>query len=264
MKALILAAGEGTRLRPLTLDRPKPMLRVGGRPILDHLVDLLRRHGVTEIAINLHYKPEVIVDYFGDGARSGVSITYSPEAELLGSAGAVKRLASFWTETFLVVYGDVLTNLDLTALVAQHRSSGAQVTVALYEVEEPTRCGIVDLTDDGRIVRFVEKPAPEAVFSNLANAGVYVVEPEVLRHIPTNQPFDFGRDLFPVLLEAGVPLSGQRAVGYVLDIGSPERYQQAEADWQAGRLAPDGLVSNSLASSDRASARPTRQEVSQF
>jgi NDP-sugar pyrophosphorylase family protein len=264
VRALLLAAGEGTRLRPLTLDRPKPMLPIGGRPILEHLIDLLRRHGVTEIAINLHYKPEVIVDYFGNGARFGVSITYSREPELLGSAGAVKRLADFWTETFLVLYGDVLTNLDLTALVAQHWASGAQVTVALYEVEEPTRCGIVDLTDDGRIVRFVEKPAPEAVFSNLANAGIYVVEPEVLRHIPADQPFDFGRDLFPVLLEAGVPLSGHRAIGYVLDIGSSERYQQAEADWQAGRLAPDGPVPDGLAPSSQELARPTRQEVSQF
>jgi NDP-sugar pyrophosphorylase family protein len=269
VKALILAAGEGTRLRPLTLDRPKPMLRVGDRPILEHLIDLLRRHGVTELAINLHYKPEAIVDYFGDGARFGVSITYSPEAELLGSAGAVKRLAAFLTETFLVVYGDVLTNLDLTALIAQHQSSGAQVTVALSEVEEPTRCGIVELTDNGRIVRFVEKPAAEAVFSNLANAGVYVVEPAVLRYIPANQLFDFGRDLFPILLEAGVPLAGHRAVGYVLDIGSPERYQQAEADWQTGRLAPDGLLSAGALSdtrvpSRRAPARPITREVSQF
>ena len=214
------------------------MLPVGGRPILEHLIDLLRSHGVTEIAINLHYKPDAIVEYFGDGTRCGVSITYSLERELLGSAGAVKQLEAFFTDTFLVLYGDVLTNLDLTGLVGQHQSTGAQVTVALYEAEDPTRCGIVELTAEGRIVRFVEKPAPGAVFSNLANAGIYVVEPEVIGQIPAGQPFDFGRDLFPVLIEQGLALQGHCAPGYILDVGSPERYRQAEADWQAGRFAP--------------------------
>ena len=159
MRALILAAGEGTRLRPLTLTCPKPMLPVGGRPVLEHLVRLLRRHGVTEIAINLHYRPEVIVRHFGDGARFGVSITYSPEERLLGSAGAAKRLEWFFGETFFVLYGDVLTDLDLGSLVDRHRARRAAATLALYEVEDPTRCGIVEVAADGRIVRFAEKPA---------------------------------------------------------------------------------------------------------
>lgn len=254
MKALLLAAGEGTRLRPLTLDRPKPMVPVGGRPVLEHLVALVRAHGVTEIAINLHYKPDPLVAHFGDGSRFGVSITYSPEVELLGSAGAAKQLEPFLDETFFVLYGDVLTNLDLTSLAAHHRSAGALVTVALYEVEDATRAGIVDLTPDGRIARFVEKPAADQVFSNLANAGVYVAEPEVLRQIPMGRPYDFGTDLFPRLLEGGLPLAGLRAPGYVLDIGSPERYRQAEIDWRAGRFA--GLADSP--------AVPTVPEVSRF
>ena len=236
MKALILAAGEGTRLRPLTLDRPKPMLSVGGQPILEHLVTLLRVHGVTEIAINLHYKPDVIVSHFGDGGRFGVSITYSPEERLLGSAGAAKQLAWFLDEPFIVLYGDVLTDLDLTSLAARHRAGGAMTTLALYEVDDPSRVGIVSLDDAGRVTRFVEKPPPGLDVGRLANAGIYVVEPDVLTLIPVGQPFDFGHDLFPLMLERGLPLLGCQADGYVLDIGSPARYAQAEADYQAGRF----------------------------
>lgn len=254
MKALLLAAGEGTRLRPLTLDRPKPMVPIGGRPVLEHLVALVRAHGVTEVAINLHYKPGPLVDHFGAGSRFGVAITYSHEASLLGSAGAAKQLEWFLDETFFVLYGDVLTNLDLTALAAHHRSAAALATVALYDVEDPTRAGIVELAPDGRIVRFVEKPAAGEVFGTLANAGVYVVEPEVLGHVPAGRPEDFGADLFPRLLDRGLPLAGLRAPGHVLDIGSPERYQQAEADWQAGRFAV----------SARPPAAPTASEVSRF
>jgi len=238
MRALILAAGEGTRLRPLTADRPKPMLRVGDRPLLEHLVRLLRRHGVHEIAINLHYKPEPIVDHFGDGQRFGVQITYSHEDSLLGSAGAAKQLEWFLDDTFLVLYGDVLTDLNLTALVEHHHARAVAGTIAVYEVDEPTRCGIVQLGPDDRVVRFVEKPS-SAAFGTLANAGVYVLEPSVLQAVPAGQPFDFGHDLFPRLLAQGVHLSGYRAASYVLDVGSPERYAQAEADWREGRFRPD-------------------------
>ncbi len=241
MRALILAAGEGTRLRPLTADRPKPMLPVGGSPILEHLVRHLRRHGIREIAINLHYKPEAIVEHFGDGQRFDVSITYSPEAELLGSAGAARQLDWFFDDTFLVLYGDVLTDLNLTALVEHHHARAAAGTITLYEAEDPTRCGIVKLAHDDRVVQFVEKP-PSASFGTLANAGVYVLEPSVLRAVPPGQPFDFGHDLFPLLLEQGVPLYGYRAASYVLDIGSPERYAQAEADFREQRFRPDAAV----------------------
>jgi len=234
----VLAAGEGTRLRPLTLQRPKPMLPLGGRPMLEYLVDLLRDHGVHEIAINLHYKPEAIVDHFGDGSRFGVSITYSREAHLLGSAGAAKQLDWFFTEPFMVLYGDVLSDIDLTALADQHLRFGGLATLALYEVEDPTRCGVVKLDRRQRITRFVEKPAADAVPSNLANAGIYVLEPAILDHVARGEVADFGRDVFPAVLAHGQTLYGSHLPGYILDIGSPQRYRQAEADLRAGRFAP--------------------------
>lgn len=237
MKALILAAGEGTRLRPLTLERPKPMVPLGGRPLLEHLVMLLRQHGIRDLAINLHYKPEAIVEHFGDGQRFGVSITYSHEPQLLGSAGAARALDWYFSEPFLVLYGDVLTDVDLTAFVNWHHTHGGLASLALYEVEDPTRCGVVEVDRDGRIRRFVEKPPADDVPSNLANAGIYVLDPRLLQLVPRDQPFDFGLDVFPAALQSGLPLYGLRVHGYVLDIGSLERYAQADADVRAGRVA---------------------------
>jgi NDP-sugar pyrophosphorylase family protein len=237
MKALLLAAGEGTRLRPLTLDRPKPMLPLGGRPMLEYLVVLLQAHGVTEIAINLHYKPDAIVEYFGDGQRFGVSITYSPEPRLLGSAGAAKHLDWFFDgKPFLVMYGDVLANVDLGELIKAHRARRAAGTLVLYQVEDPTRCGMVELAPDGRITRFVEKPSRLEVRSDLANAGIYLLEPEILDFVPRGGKSDFGRDVFPAALQAGVHLFGMDLGGYLLDIGSPERYAQAQVDLLTGRF----------------------------
>jgi NDP-sugar pyrophosphorylase family protein len=224
MKGLILAAGEGQRLRPLTLTRPKPMLPIAGRPLLEHIVTLLRHHGVTELAINLHYKPESIISYFGSGERWGVRILYSYERQLLGSAGAAKKLAWFFDDTFVVFYGDLFTKLNLRRLVDFHRSRGAPATVALYEVPNPTACGIVDLDAKGRIRRFVEKPAPEEVFSNLANAGVYVLEPHVLDFVPRGVASDFGHDLFPALLEYNLPVMGFPIQESLIDIGTKEKY----------------------------------------
>jgi NDP-sugar pyrophosphorylase family protein len=236
MRALVLAAGEGQRLRPLTLRMPKPMVPVGGRPVLEHLIALLRIHGITDIAINLHYRPEAILEHFGDGERFGVEITYSHEARLLGSAGAARALDAFLTDTFLCLYGDVLTDVDLSALVARHRETAAAGTIGVYEVSDPSRCGIVELDGAGRITRFVEKPAPGTISGNLANSGILVLEPSVLREIPRNEPFDFGLHLFPKLLDQGIPLVGERLDGYILDIGSADRLAQAEADYCLGRF----------------------------
>lgn len=236
MRAMILAAGEGQRLRPLTLHMPKPMVPVGGRPVLEHLLALLRLHRIDEVAINLHYRPDVIVDYFGDGKKFGVEITYSREVELLGSAGGVRALDAFLTDTFVVLYGDVLTDIDISALVARHRVTGAAGTIALYEVSDPSRCGIAEVDASGRITRFVEKPAPGAVAGNLANSGILVLEPSVIREIPPGEPYDFGLHLFPRLLDQGVPLFGERLDGYILDIGSPDRLEQAEDDYRTGRF----------------------------
>jgi len=250
MKAIILAAGEGRRLRPLTKRVPKPLLPLGGRPLIDHLVALLAAHGVREIAVNLHHRPEAIRDHLGDGSRLGVSVTYSEEETLLGSAGAVKRLEPFFDESFFVLYGDVLTDIDLTALAAFHRNRGAALTMALYQTDEPERCGIAETDVHGTVRRFREKPAPGETASRWANAGVYAVEPTVLHFIPPDSFFDFGDQLIPLLLERGEPVRAYLSDSYFLDIGSPERYAQAERDLASGRV---GVAQPSSAS---VSSRP--------
>lgn len=230
MKAMILAAGEGRRMRPLTDAVPKPMLPVGGRPLIERTIELLRQHGVDQIAINLHHLPHALTGHIGYGERFGVEVVYSLEREALGTAGGVKRMASFFAgDTFFVIYGDVLTDLDLTALTAHHRERRAALTLALFQPEAPSACGIVTLAADGRVRSFVEKPAPGAVTSRWANGGVYVVEPAVLEAIPDDRPFDFGRDLFPLLLARDAPLFGFPTDALVIDIGTPAGYARAQA-----------------------------------
>lgn len=236
MKAMILAAGEGTRLRPLTNMIPKPMLPVGGKPLLEHTICWLRTHGIEQVAINLHHGPWLTQAYLGDGSAWGVRITYSLEDRLLGTAGAVKKLQSYFDDTFVVVYGDVLTNMDLTGLVSFHQAKGGGVTIALYRVENPWTCGLIELDGEGRLLRFVEKPSPEDVFTDLASAGVFVMEPRVLDHIPVDTFYDFGHDLFPALLTEGVPLYGYPTDAYLVDIGTMEKYRQARLDVREGCL----------------------------
>lgn len=228
MKGMILAAGEGRRLRPLTNLLPKPMLPVGGRPLLEHIIIHLRHCGLTDLAINLHHLPAAVMDYFGDGRPWQVKLRYSVEEELLGSAGGVKRLQSFFDDTFVVYYGDVLTWADLRQMVAFHRQAGVVATMGLYPVPDPWNRGIVALDDSQKITRFVEKPPPDQAFSNLANAGIYVLEPEVLDWIPADQMWDFGHNLFPDLLGDGVPVAGHVIDSLLIDIGLPEKYVEAD------------------------------------
>jgi NDP-sugar pyrophosphorylase family protein/phosphoheptose isomerase len=235
MKALILAAGEGTRLRPLTLELPKPMLPVVGKPLLEHTIEGLRRQGIVDLAINLNHRPEAIPAHFGDGRSFGVRIAYSRERELLGTAGAAKALDAFLDETFVVVFGDVLTNINYSELIAFHRRKGAVLTLSLYRVDNPTEVGLVEVDRTGRVRRFVEKPTAAEVFTDLANSGVLVCEPEVLSHIPAGRPFDFGQDLLPALLRSGesvcaLPLSPNE---YLIDIGTPDKYLLAQIEWAA-------------------------------
>ncbi|MGB9724254.1 MAG: nucleotidyltransferase family protein [Chloroflexia bacterium] len=232
-RAVILCAGEGRRLRPLTARLPKPLLPVGGRPALDYTLELCRFHGLTEIAINLHHRPQAIPEHLGDGAAWGLHIRYSYEPVLLGSAGALEPLRDFLDRPFFVLYGDVLTNLDLTAMHTYHRRRGGMGTVALYRVPDPQRCGIVELEADGRLRTFVEKPAQP--FGDLANAGIYLLEPEVLEALPQKRPCDFGQDLFPHLLRLGIALYGYRLspAEYLIDIGTPENLARARAEWPA-------------------------------
>lgn len=239
MKALILAAGHGTRLGSLTANVPKPMLPVQGKPLLHHTVRWLRLHGVTEIAINLHHAPQVITSYFGDGSAFGVHITYSFEPLLLGTAGAARKLDGFLDERFVVVYGDVFTNVDLGALEAFHLAQivgtsggdGSAVSLSLYRVLNPTEVGLVDVDASGRIQRFVEKPPADQVFTDLANAGILLCEPKTLAWVPPGRAYDFSRDLFPEMLRKSLPLFGRPLTPheYVIDIGVPDAYARAQA-----------------------------------
>jgi NDP-sugar pyrophosphorylase family protein len=207
---MLLAAGEGTRLRPLTNTVPKCMLPIGGKPILERNIEWLCRHGATELVINLYYLPHVIQDYFGDGSRWGVHITYSLEPTILGTAGGVKWVSNLFSETFLVWYGDNLSTCDLSHLVDFHRAKGGVATIALYQREDVTHSGIIGLDDQERITRFLEKPKIDQVFSHWVNAGIYVLEQVVLEFIPAQGASDFGRDVFPALLAADQPLYGYR------------------------------------------------------
>ncbi len=211
--AMLLAAGRGTRLGALTDRTPKCMVPVAGRPVLEHNLLWLSRYGVRRVVVNLHHLPDVIAGYLGDGSRWGIEIHYSREPELLGTAGALRRVVSFFERTFFVWYGDNMSTCRLDRLVAQHRARGGVATIALHEREDPTASGIVGLDEDGRITRFLEKPRPEQVFSHWVSAGILVVEPQVFAAIPAAGPSDWGRDVFPALLAAGAALYGYRMAG---------------------------------------------------
>ena len=228
MKGMILAAGEGRRLRPLTDQLPKPMLPLAGRPLLEHIIVHLRNCGIDDLAVNLYHLPAAVIDYFGDGHRWNLNLRYSVEERLLGSAGGVKRLQSFFDDTFVVYYGDVLTWADLRPMIAFHQQARVPATMGLYRVPDPWNRGVVQLDERGTIVRFEEKPPRNQVFSNLANAGIYVLEPSILARIPPDQVYDFGHDVFPDLLAAGIPVAGYVIEEFLIDIGLPEKYKEAD------------------------------------
>jgi mannose-1-phosphate guanylyltransferase/phosphomannomutase len=230
MKAVVMAGGEGTRLRPLTSNQPKPMVPVVGKPCMEHILELLREHGLTDVVVTVAFLPQAIRSYFGQGETLGMQIGYSVEESPLGTAGSVRLAAKQLDETFLVISGDALCDVDLGALVDFHRERGAAVTIGLKSVENPLEFGIVVTDDEGRIERFLEKPSWSQVFSDTINTGIYVVEPEVLRHVPTDRPYDFSKELFPYLLEMGRPLYGYVMGGYWQDIGNLDQFRQANFD----------------------------------
>ncbi len=225
-----MAGGEGTRLRPLTSNQPKPMVPVVGKPCMEHIVELLALHGFDDIVVTLAFMPQAIRSYFGSGEAYGVRIQYSVEESPAGTAGSVKLAEDALDEPFLVISGDALCDIDLAALVAFHREKGADVTIGLKSVDNPLEFGIVVTDEDGRVERFLEKPSWSQVFTDTINTGIYVVEPSVLRHVPADQPFDFSKELFPLLLEMGRPLYGFVAGGYWQDIGNLDQYRQANFD----------------------------------
>jgi mannose-1-phosphate guanylyltransferase / phosphomannomutase len=230
VKAVVMAGGEGTRLRPLTSNQPKPMVPIVGKPCMEHILELLRRHGMTEVIVTVAFLPQAIRSYFGDGEGMGLDIEYSVEESPLGTAGSVRLASGKLDETFLVISGDALCDIDLTQLVEAHREKGAAATIGLKSVDNPLEFGIVVTDDDGRVERFLEKPSWGQVFSDTINTGIYVLEPEVLRHIPEDRPYDFSKELFPLLLEMGRPLYGHVCEGYWQDIGDLDQYRQANFD----------------------------------
>jgi mannose-1-phosphate guanylyltransferase/phosphomannomutase len=230
VKAVIMAGGEGTRLRPQTSNLPKPMLPLVGRPMMEHIVSLLRRHGITDIVVTLAFLPNAIRSYFGDGSELGVRMVYATEETPLGTAGSVRNAREELTERFLVISGDVLTDIDLSAVVAFHEKNGALATLALQAVENPLEFGIVITREDGTVERFLEKPGWGQVFSDTINTGIYVLEPEIFDMIPADQAVDFSSEVFPAVLEAGGPLYGFVTEGYWEDVGTTAAYLKAHQD----------------------------------
>lgn len=236
-KAMVLAAGLGTRLRPLTDLISKPMTPIVNKPVMEHIIELLVEHGFDEVVCNLHWYPEAIKDYFGDGSKYNIKITYSYEPELLGTAGGVKKVEAFFEgQTFLILSGDALTDIDLTELMNFHREKGGICTLALTEVDDPSQYGVVITDDESRITGFQEKPLMGEAKSSLANSGIYVFEPDIFSHIPYGSFYDFGRDLYPKLLKAGIAYYGYKHDRYWNDVGSLDQYQQGNFDALEGKV----------------------------
>jgi len=230
LKAVILIGGEGTRLRPLTYYTPKAMVPVLNRPFLEHTIAYLKKYQVKGLIMTVSYQPEAIQDYFGDGSNLGVKLTYTIENNPLGTAGAVKNAEQYLNNTFAVLNGDIFTNLDIADMLALHQRKRAKATIALTWVDDPCAFGVVETDSDGRVRRFVEKPGPDQITTNWINAGIYILEPEVLKHVPANSHYMFERGLFPLLLELGEPVYGYPFSGYWVDMGTPEKYRCLNCD----------------------------------
>ena len=240
MKAVILAGGAGTRLQPLTTELPKPMVSLLGRPVLEHILLLLRRHQVTEAAVTLHYHPEAITGYFGDGSAWGMRLHYFYEDTPLGTAGGVRACRDFLgQEDFLVISGDCVSDFDLTDCYRLHRQRQAEATLLLHRVAEPLEYGLVRTDQEGRVLAFVEKPGWGQVFTDQVNTGIYLLSPSVLDLVPEGEPFDFSKNLFPELLRQKRALYGQVPAGYWRDMGECGSYLQTVEDALEGRVKLD-------------------------
>jgi mannose-1-phosphate guanylyltransferase/phosphomannomutase len=231
-----MAGGVGTRLRPLTCNIPKPMMPLMNKPIMEHILKLLKKHGITEVCATLQYLPEIIKDYFEDGTDFGVNLKYYIEEIPLGTAGSVKNAQEFLDETFIVISGDVLCDIDLTEAIEFHKRKGSIATLVLTREEIPLEYGVVVTEEHGNIIRFLEKPSWGEVFSDTINTGIYILEPEVLNYFEKDNMFDFSKDLFPLLLKDKQPLFGKISDCYWCDIGNPEQYIQAHKDIFKGNV----------------------------
>jgi len=237
MQALILAGGKGTRLRPITVNTPKPIVPIANRSFLLYQLDLLKRAGITDVILSLSYQPKKIEDVLGDGSDFGVHISYTVEAQPLGTAGAFKNAQAHLRERTIVLNGDILTDLDLNVVLKQHRSTEALATIVLAPVENPTVYGVVEADADGRVKRFLEKPKPEEIACNTINAGIYILEPKALEMVPDEEHYSFEYGLFPDLLKRKEAFYAYVTSAYWLDIGTPARYLQAHHDLLDDKLA---------------------------
>lgn len=238
MKAMVLAAGVGSRLEPLTNQVPKPMVPIANRPVMEHILLLLKQHGITQIASNLHYLPDKITAYFGDGSKFGINWRYLFEPELSGDAGGVRALRTFLQDgTFIVLMGDLLTDVDLSSVIAEHKRKKALASIAVKQVEDVRHFGVVLTDKEGFVVGFQEKPKPEEALSNYASTGIYVLEPEVFEHIPLTGSYGFGRELFPSLVQKGLPVLGVPIDKYYWsDVGTISQYRLSNFDALMGRV----------------------------
>jgi len=236
MKAVVMAGGEGSRLRPLTIGRPKPMVRIVNKPCMEHILDLLKRHGITEVVVTLQYLASTVQDYFGDGSSLGMKISYSIEETPLGTAGSVKNAQHLLKDTFVVISGDAVTDINLSEIIRFHQERKSMATLTLYRVPNPLEYGVVITGDDGHIRQFLEKPSWGEVFSDTVNTGIYVLEPSVLDYVEPGRPVDFSQDVFPQMLKNGDPLYGYVATGYWCDVGNLQEYVRANADVLQGKV----------------------------
>ncbi len=238
MKAILLAGGKGTRLRPLTIHTPKPIVPIFNRPFLHYQLDLLKQvPEIDEVILSLNYQPRRIEEIFGDGAELGIKIRYVVEPAPLGTAGAIKYAGDNLTESVVVFNGDVLTQIDLAAVIALHRERHARATIVLTPVDNPSAYGLVETDADGNIRRFLEKPKPEEITTNNINAGIYVLEPDTFDRIPSDVSWSIERSFFPSLIDRGETFVGYVYNGYWIDIGTPDKYRQVHRDIMDGRYA---------------------------
>ncbi|MGD9561672.1 MAG: sugar phosphate nucleotidyltransferase [Pyrinomonadaceae bacterium] len=240
MQALILAGGKGTRLRPLTVYTPKPIVPVVNRPFLLYQIEILARAGITDIVLSLSYQPDKIADILGDGSDHGVRLTYVTESSPMGTGGAYRYAADWLTETTVVLNGDILTDVDIAAVIEFHKTRSSAATLTLARVEDPSAYGLVQIDDDKRINRFLEKPKPEEAAKsgiNTINAGIYVLEPSILDLIPAGESRSFEYDIFPAILEKQLPFFGHVLEDrYWRDLGNPKSYLEAHHDFFDGKI----------------------------
>ena len=236
MKAVVMAGGEGSRLRPLTINRPKPMVPLVDRPVMEHIIELLKQHNIFEIVVTVQYLANVIQDHFGDGSTFGVHIEYSLEDHPLGTAGSVKNADHLLTEPFLVISGDALTDFDLSQIIAAHEASGALATITLTRVPNPLEFGVVIVDEQSNVVQFLEKPSWGEVFSDTVNTGIYVLDPKIFSYIEPGESVDWSKDVFPTMLQRKDSIHGYITEGYWTDVGTIEEYMRASRDYMSGKV----------------------------